>query len=100
MESTLVPKEGFPIYYINIRGFKRRFSFYNIGTAVRSLTSQLEAGRILREFDPDVVVGTGGYVSGPVLLCAARRGYPTAIHEQNAYPALQAACFPGRWTGS
>lgn len=88
MENNLVPREGFPIHHIDVRGFKRKLSLYNLGAARRALTSLSEAKKVLKNFKPDVVVGTGGYVSGPVLYMAAKMGYPTVIHEQNACPGF------------
>lgn len=88
IENTLVPKEGFPIYYIDVRGFKRKFSWYNVGAAKRAVTSLFEAGRLLDQWKPDIVVGTGGYVSWPILYIAAKRKIPTVIHEQNACPGV------------
>ena len=60
----------------------------NISAAGKALTSSINARKILKEIQPDVVVGTGGYVSGPVLREAAKLGIKTAIHEQNAYPGV------------
>ncbi|HEX3026423.1 MAG TPA: undecaprenyldiphospho-muramoylpentapeptide beta-N-acetylglucosaminyltransferase [Clostridia bacterium] len=88
MESKLVPKAGFRIYPIEIRGFRRKISLYNLGTIRRLATSFSRADRILKDFQPDVVVGTGGYVSGPVLYRAAKRKIPTVIHEQNSFPGV------------
>lgn len=88
MESRLVPQAGFQMYPMDIRGFRRSFSLYNVGTVKRLLTSFAQADRILKEFEPDVVVGTGGYVSGPLLYRAAKHGVPTAIHEQNSFPGV------------
>ncbi len=88
MEEELVQKEGFPIDFIDIRGFRRKLTLYNLGALKCVFTSQKEAGTLLDMFKPDLVVGTGGYVSWPVLHVAAKRGIPTAIHEQNAFPGL------------
>ena len=88
MEEDLVKKEGFPIDFIDIRGFKRKLTLYNLGSIKAVFTSQKEARDLLDAFRPDVVIGTGGYVSWPILHNAAKRGIPTAIHEQNAFPGL------------
>jgi len=88
LEHQLVPREGFSIEYVDVRGFKRKLSLYNIGTARRAVTSIGEARAVIKRFSPDVVVGTGGYVSWPVLYSAARMGIPTAIHEQNSFPGV------------
>ena len=92
MEARLIPKAGYAFTPIDVRGFQRQFSWHNLENnllAVHCLAkSQVQARRILREFKPDVVIGTGGYVSGPIVLQAARRGIKTLIHEQNAYAGV------------
>lgn len=92
MEQRLVSQAGYPIKSVVISGFKRSLSpkstVQNIRTVRRSFTSRAKAKRIIREFDPDICIGTGGYVSGPVILAAADLGYKTVIHEQNAYPGI------------
>ncbi|MBQ8503885.1 MAG: undecaprenyldiphospho-muramoylpentapeptide beta-N-acetylglucosaminyltransferase [Clostridia bacterium] len=92
MEARLVPAAGFDFTTIKISGFQRKLSieniFRNIKTVWYLLTCNGQVKKILREFKPDVVVGFGGYVSGPVVRMAAKLGIPTAIHEQNAYPGI------------
>ncbi len=92
MESRLVPAAGFDFKTIDISGFQRSLTLKNIkrniGTASKLLRASSQAKKILLDFKPDVVVGFGGYVSGPVLRMAAKLGIPTAIHEQNAYPGV------------
>ncbi len=90
MESKLVPKAGFDFTTINISGFQRSFApadiAHNIGTIWRLMFVTSQCKKIIDEFRPDVVVGFGGYVSGPVVRTAHRMGIKTAIHEQNALP--------------
>ena len=92
MEARLVPAAGFDFKTIEITGFKRSMSLagikHNIRTVYLTLRSSGEAKKILKDFAPDVAVGFGGYVSGPVIRMAAKMGIPTAIHEQNAYPGI------------
>lgn len=88
LEGGLVPKAGYELSYINVKGFKRKLTLENISALYHSVASLWEAKALLKEFQPDIVVGTGGYVSGPMLLMASRMGIPTAIHEQNAYPGV------------
>jgi UDP-N-acetylglucosamine--N-acetylmuramyl-(pentapeptide) pyrophosphoryl-undecaprenol N-acetylglucosamine transferase len=88
LETKLVPKEGFELKLINVRGFKRKLSFENLLTLKELLQGILQARRILKKFKPDVVIGTGGYVCGPVVFVASRMGIPTLIHEQNAFPGI------------
>ena len=86
LEKELVPKEGFDIKLIDVSGFKRKLSLDTL-KSIKGLFSGLhDARKIVREFKPDLVIGTGGYVCGPVVLYAALRRIPTLIHEQNAFP--------------
>lgn len=84
IENKLVPKAGYPIYHVEVRGIKRSLSPSNIKAAYLALTSPGKAKKIIREFKPDIVVGTGGYVSWPVVKAASSMGIPTALHESNA----------------
>ncbi len=92
MEQRLVTQAGFDIRSITISGFKRSFSpknmIENAKTVARTFTSSHEAKKIISEFKPDICIGTGGYVSGPVVRTAAKMGIPCLIHEQNAYPGV------------
>ncbi len=92
IEAKIVPDAGFPLKTIEISGFRRSFSpdaiKANIKTVSRLLKSSGAVKKIIEEFKPDVAVGFGGYVSGPVIRMAAKMGIPTAIHEQNAYPGV------------
>ena len=90
LEAKLVPEKGYDFHTIDVAGFQRRVSLKNIArnisAAGKAITSSRDSRRILKEIKPDVVVGTGGYVSGPVLRQAQKLGIKTAIHEQNAFP--------------
>ncbi len=92
MEETLVKNAGFDFKGINISGFSRDISLSgikkNVVTLKRVITSSAESKKIIKEFNPDICMGTGGYVSGPVLRVAAKMGIPIVIHEQNAYPGV------------
>lgn len=92
MESRLVPAAGFDFKTIQISGFRRSFSpaaiAHNVRTVAWLMKSEKKCKQILTDFQPDVVVGFGGYVSGPVLQQAVKLGIPTCIHEQNAYPGI------------
>lgn len=92
MESRLVPNAGFAFKTIEINGFKRSFSpkaiVENVKTVFKLVKSEQESKKIIRDFAPDVVIGFGGYVSGPVLQEAAKLHIPCCIHEQNAYPGI------------
>ncbi len=92
MEQRLVPQAGYKIKSIVISGFQRSLSpagmVANAKTVRRTITSSAVARHIIREFKPDICIGTGGYVSGPVVREAAKLGVPCLIHEQNAYPGV------------
>lgn len=88
LEAEIVPKTGLPFKTITVSGFERRFSLSNFKTVALLGRSFFQANAILRSFKPDVVVGTGGYVCGPVVLTACMRKIPTLIHEQNAFPGI------------
>ncbi|MBE6626310.1 MAG: UDP-N-acetylglucosamine--N-acetylmuramyl-(pentapeptide) pyrophosphoryl-undecaprenol N-acetylglucosamine transferase [Ruminococcaceae bacterium] len=84
IENKLVPKAGYQIHYVEIQGFRRKLSPANLKAAYLAVTSPYKARAIIEEFKPDIVVGTGGYVSWPVIKAAADMGIPTALHESNA----------------
>lgn len=92
MEERLVPAAGYEFKGITISGFQRSLSLKNLVRNGRTLmhlfTSTAEARRIIRQFGPDICVGTGGYVAGPVVREAIRLGVPSVIHEQNAFPGV------------
>ncbi|WP_147531937.1 undecaprenyldiphospho-muramoylpentapeptide beta-N-acetylglucosaminyltransferase [Bacillus marasmi] len=88
LESKLVPMEQIPFESIHITGFKRKLSFENVKTIFRFLKGVRDSKKLLKKFKPDVVIGTGGYVCGPVVYAAAKLGIPTIIHEQNSVPGL------------
>ena len=92
LESRIVPEENIAFRSIEIEGFKRnlnlegiKYNFRSIGLFFKSIR---ESKKIIKEFKPDVVLGTGGYVSAPIGYAAAKAGVPTIIHEQNSYLGL------------
>ena len=92
MEERLVPAAGFDFRSITVAGFQRKLSWKNVkrnaAAAVHVFTASREARRIIREFRPDICIGTGGYVAGPVIREAIKMKIPSLIHEQNAYPGV------------
>lgn len=86
MEMEQVPKAGFAIEGLWISGLQRRLTWQNLLVPVKLVASLARAWRIIRRFRPHVVVGVGGYASGPILELAVRMGVPTLIQEQNSYP--------------
>ena len=88
LERELVGKAGIPFKDIEITGFKRKLSFENFKTILRFLKGVQQSKKYIRDFQPDVVIGTGGYVCGPVLYAASKEKIPTMVHEQNVIPGL------------
>lgn len=88
LESDIIPKEGLPFTTVNLQGFKRSLSPVNILRAGKALQGVLKAMGIVKSYRPDVVIGTGGYVCGPVLLAASLLGIPALIQEQNVLPGI------------
>lgn len=88
MEADIVPKEGIPFKGIDTTGLQRRLSPRNLLAIWQAGRGLCQVGGVLRSRRPDVVIGTGGYVCGPVILAAALKRIPTLIHEQNALPGL------------
>ena len=92
MEKDLVAKSGYDFRGVEISNFHRSLRpeelRHNLHTLRTMVSSRQEAARILRDFPADLVVGTGGYASYPMIRCAARAGIPTAVHESNMVPGL------------
>ncbi len=92
MEFGLVTKAGYDFSHMEVTGFQRRLTAENIKRNIVTVKNLLlaapKAKKILRDFKPDLVIGTGGYVSGPIVLQAAKMGIKTAIHEQNAFAGV------------
>ena len=88
LESKIVPKHGFKLIFICARGLKRKASLRNLMLPCYVLKSLRQSLRILNQERPDLVVGTGGYVSFPVVLSARLKNIPTLIQEQNSYPGV------------
>ena len=88
MEARLVPEAGLAFAGISGKGLPRRLSLETIKVVGNSFKALWETKKLLNQFHPDLVVGTGGYVSGPVVLTAALFNIPTLLHEQNALPGI------------
>lgn len=88
MEMEKVPSAGYRIVGLPVAGFYRRITFRNINVVIKLIKSMALARKIIKEFNPDVVVGVGGYASGPVLWQAGTLGIPTLIQEQNSYAGI------------
>lgn len=88
MEMEKVPAAGYPIKGLPIAGLQRRLTLKNLAVPFKMLRSQHMVRNIISSFNPDIVVGVGGYASAPTLKTAARLGFPTLLQEQNSYPGL------------
>ena len=92
MECDLVPKAGFRLETLDPASFSRSLSpkgiCHNVAGAYKNLRARSKARGILRRFQPDVILGTGGFASFPILREGTRLGIPTCVHESNAVPGL------------
>lgn len=88
MENRLIAKEGYPILQIKVRGLARRLTFSNLKAAAQCIAAIHTCRTYMKKKRPDLVIGTGGYVSFPVIRAAASLQIPCAIHESNALPGL------------
>lgn len=88
IETRIVPPRQIPMETLWISGFARSVSLKNLLFPLKLMVSMMKSWQIIRKFRPDAAVGTGGYVSGPVLYVAAKRGVPVLIQEQDAYPGV------------
>lgn len=86
MEKDIIPKYGIPFETIEIYGFDRKKITKNFRTIKCFFKSIKKCKKLIKDFKPDVVIGVGGYVTGPVLYSAHKLGYKTFIHEQNSFP--------------
>lgn len=87
-EAELVPRTGLPFTSIHVKGMPRKISLDMIPFGFALLGALSESKKIVREFRPDLAIGTGGFVSGPIIYQAAKRGIYSLIHEQNSYPGV------------
>lgn len=88
IENRLVERAGYKMHHVEIQGIRRSLSLSNLKTLRYILTAPGKAKKLLKEFKPDIVIGTGGYVCWPVVKAAANMGIPTALHESNAVPGV------------
>ncbi|MGV8145121.1 MAG: undecaprenyldiphospho-muramoylpentapeptide beta-N-acetylglucosaminyltransferase [Alkaliphilus sp.] len=88
LENEIIPKAGYKFKYISVSYLKRKISLHNLRSALILVKGLCQARKILKEFKPDIVIGTGGFVSGPILYIASKMKIKTLIHEQNIWPGL------------
>ena len=100
METDLVPRSGFELKTVKISNFQRKLTpsgiAHNIRAVWQMFSSRISANRIIRSFGPDIIIGTGGYASYPMLKAGARKKIPTALHESNAVPGLTTRLVMGQ----
>lgn len=96
MEGDIVPKTGMEFKHLEVKGISRSLSLQNVKAVTLFLQGVVKARRYLKAFRPDFVLGTGGYVSAPVVYAAAKLGIPTAIYEPNSHAGV-ANRFLGRY---
>ena len=96
IEARVVPQRGYPFQTIWISGLHRRLTLDNLLFPVKVAVSLVQSFVIIKRFQPDVVVGTGGYVCGPILSVATWFGIPTVLHESNSYPGFTTRLLAGR----
>ena len=88
MEMEKVPQAGYPIQGLWITGIQRKLTLKNLMFPFKLMSSLYKANKIIKNFKPNVVIGTGGFASGPTLHMAAKKGIPTLVQEQNSYPGI------------
>ncbi|CEN84994.1 undecaprenyldiphospho-muramoylpentapeptide beta-N-acetylglucosaminyltransferase [Paraclostridium sordellii] len=88
IESEIVPKYGYELKTVTVQGFKRKIDFENVKRVFKLFKGLEQSRKIVKKFKPDVVIGTGGYVSGPVLFNSSMSKIPTIVHEQNSFPGV------------
>ncbi len=88
IESEIVPKYGYELKTVTVQGFKRKIDLDNVKRVVKLFKGLEQSRKVVKKFKPDIVIGTGGYVSGPVLFNAAMSKVPTVVHEQNSFPGV------------
>ena len=88
IESEIVPKYGYELKTVTVQGFRRKIDFENVKRVFKLCKGLEQSRRIVKKYKPDIVIGTGGYVSGPVLFNAAMSKKVTIVHEQNSFPGV------------
>ena len=88
IESEIVPKYGYELKTVTVQGFRRKIDFENVKRVFKLCKGLEQSRRIVKKYKPDIVIGTGGYVSGPVLFNAAMNKRVTIVHEQNSFPGV------------
>lgn len=98
LETDLVPRAGYELKTLEAYGLKKEISFKNLKNIIKTATSTRVAKKYIKEFNPDVVIGTGGYICGPVFAAATSYKIPAILHESNAYPGRAVKMFAKKAT--
>ena len=93
LENDLVPRAGYKLKRIEAYGLKKEISFTNLKHIIKTIRSAKQVKKIMDEFQPDLVLGTGGYICGPVFAAATSKKIPAVLHESNAYPGKAVKMF-------
>ena len=88
LENDLVPRNGYELKTIDAYGLSKEISIDNLKKMYKTLKGLGEAKKIIKEFKPDIVIGTGGYICGATIMAASKLKIPTLLHESNAFPGL------------
>ncbi len=96
LENDLVPRAGYELKTVEAYGFNRKLTIENIRKIIKTLKSKKDAKKILQEFKPDIVIGTGGYICMPVFMAAISLKIPTVLHESNAFPGAAIKALSGK----
>lgn len=96
LENDLVPRAGFELRTIEAYGINRKISLQNVKNMFKTLKGLGEAKKIVKQFNPNIVIGTGGFICGPVLLAATKLKIPTMLHESNAFPGVTTKLLSGK----
>lgn len=98
LETDLVPRAGYELKTLEAYGLKKQISIKNIINVIKTVASTSKAKKYIKEFNPDVVIGTGGYICGPVFAAATAYKIPAVLHESNAYPGRAVKMFAKKAT--
>jgi UDP-N-acetylglucosamine--N-acetylmuramyl-(pentapeptide) pyrophosphoryl-undecaprenol N-acetylglucosamine transferase len=98
IESRVVPQRGYSLMFIWISGFHRSMRIDNLLFPIKVIVSLVQSFFLMKRFQPDIVIGTGGYVCGPVMVAASLLGIPTVVHESNSFPGITTRMLSTRAT--
>ena len=96
LETDLVPRSGYSLKTINAHGLERKITIQNIKNLFETYKSIKEAKEIIKEFKPDILIGTGGYICVPTVIASKKLGIPVILHESNAFPGIAVKLFKNK----